>query len=42
MHSLTLYGVILGQWMREVCVLFAQHLCTQTQSVYTVANLMYI
>ena len=24
MHSLTLYGVILGQWPREVCVSYVQ------------------
>ena len=36
MHSSALYGIILGQWLHEVCVSFAQCLRTQTQSVYTV------
>ena len=42
MHSSTLCGVILGQWLREVCESFGQHPDTQTQSVYTVlGNLMH-
>ena len=31
MHSSTLCSVILGQWLREVGISFAQRPCTQTQ-----------
>ena len=37
-HSSTLYGIIVGQWLREVCVSFVQRPRTQTQSVYTVSG----
>ena len=36
MHSLTLYDVILDQWLREICISFVQRLRTQTQNIYIV------
>ena len=41
MHSLTLYSVILSEWLCEVCVSYVQRPRTKTQSVYTIlGNLM--
>ena len=33
--SLILYGVMLGQWLHEICVTLALHLRTKTQSAHT-------